>query len=377
MNDAKKNTTLALTPGCAAGVGPELWARALRDAALDAQLRLVFCGSTALLNEGARRANVAADIAGDRVIFYGPGGERPVRCLLDDSEDHAVGVNPGVPNDAAIKAQRRALLEAVDLASMGAAQAIVTGPVRKAALQEVRGQSFVGQTELFAHFLGDEVGEPLMCFDGGPFVLGLATAHMPLKDVAGAITPELLEHKIHRLADATARLRGKAPRDLVILLLGVNPHAGEGGLLGDEESVAIAEAKRRLGAALFSLKGPAAADGFFARVVTREAEKHLPDAVLAMHHDQGLGPYKILAKGGGVNVTWGLKVPRTSPDHGTGDAVAGKGVADASSMVAALELGARLAMPQAKPRTLSEPVMDMGPSVFNTETLPIFNEGDD
>jgi 4-hydroxythreonine-4-phosphate dehydrogenase len=377
MNTAKKNITVAMTPGCAAGVGPELWAHAIRDAKLDPSIRLVFTGSPALLNEGARRANIPADLNGDRVVFYSQSGERAVRCLLDDAEDRAVGVNPGVPNDNAIVAQRRALLEAVDLAAMGAAHAIVTGPVRKSALSEVRGQSFVGQTELFSHFLGDDHGDPLMCFTGADFVLGLATAHLALRYVPDAITADLLEHKIERLVDATARLTGKAKRDLTILLLGINPHAGEDGLLGHEEKDAVAEAKKRLGAALYAIKGPAAADGFFARVVTKEAEKRLPDAVLAMHHDQGLGPYKILAKGGGVNVTWGLKVPRTSPDHGTGDAVAGKGIADASSMVAALELGARLALPQSAKPTLSEPVMDMGPSVFNTETLPIVNEGDD
>jgi 4-hydroxythreonine-4-phosphate dehydrogenase len=135
-------------------------------------------------------------------------------------------------------------------------------------------------------------------------------------------------------------------------VLGVNPHAGEGGLLGRDELDVVEPALERIRAAHdATVVGPVPADGFFADVARARGKRAaLPHAVLAMSHDQGLGPYKLLSAGHGVNVTWGLRVPRTSPDHGTADAIAGQGIAESSSMQAAIEAAWTLSAPKRRPR---------------------------
>lgn len=266
------------------------------------------------------------------------GRERVVAC-----EEHAplqVRNGPYGPFDeAALAFQREALLAAARGAKEGRFDAIVTGPIRKQALQDVEGRAFPGQTELLHHYLGADDDEALMCFAGGPFVLGLATVHVPLREVTTTLATARVELCLSRLDDAASRVLGAATPRLVVL--GVNPHAGEGGLLGTEERDVLVPALDDARARGLHVEGPLPADGFFASLA-RRAPDALPHGVLAMHHDQGLAPYKLLAGGKGVNLTWGLVVPRTSPDHGTADDIAGKGVADPSSTTAALELAARL-----------------------------------
>jgi 4-hydroxythreonine-4-phosphate dehydrogenase len=331
-----------VTPGCPAGVGPEVVAAALARAVFDDEsIACTFLGPAELLSWAAAIVGVRAEVLpGEpvRVRLAANGRERVLEV-----EEHAplqVREGPyGPVDEAALRFQREALLAAVEGAREGRFHAIVTGPVRKPALQDVRGHAFPGQTELVHHFLGADEDEPLMCFTGGPFVLGLATVHLPLREVSDALTRERLRLCLRRLADATRRVLGvDAPR---LAVLGLNPHAGEGGLLGHEEQDVIRPALEEARAQGFLVEGPLPADGFFASLRHR-APGAVPQGVLAMHHDQGLGPYKLLAEGRGVNLTWGLKVPRTSPDHGTADDLAGMGVADASSTKAALELAARL-----------------------------------
>jgi 4-hydroxythreonine-4-phosphate dehydrogenase len=312
---------IGITLGCPAGVGPEVVAAALAGAALPADTSLVLFGSLAALRQGALAAGVALDQAALRVV------DVPLASSW-----------AGQADDEAVRFQRESLLCAIEAAAAGELSALVTGPIRKRALQEVEGRSFPGQTELLHHFLARDDEGPLMCFTGGPFVLGLATVHLPLREVTAELSVGRVLTSLLRLHDVARRLCGEERPALVAL--GVNPHAGEGGLLGDEEQrvivPALEEARRRG----LRVEGPLPADGFFAHARRRAVQ---PAAVLAMHHDQGLAPYKILAEGRGVNLTWGLKVPRTSPDHGTADDIAGKGLADAASMQAALELACRLA----------------------------------
>jgi 4-hydroxythreonine-4-phosphate dehydrogenase len=340
--------TLGLTPGCPAGVGPEVTVAALArladEAALPPTLRLRFFASPALLLEGARRAGVVAHRHGDTVTL-GPtdGAHVAVTCAVDDAHDHGVGVAPGVITDAALVAQREGLLRACVAAARGDVHALVTGPVRKSALV-VGDERFPGQTELVHKHLHDDDGPPLMVFSGGPFVLGLLTVHVPLVDVAALVTPAAVARAVTRLGEAARALGGHAHPHVVVL--GVNPHAGEGGLLGREDNDVVAPVVARLAAAGLDVTGPVAADGFFADVARHRqgrATMRGVHAVLAMHHDQGLAPYKLLAGGEAVNVTWGLRVPRTSPDHGTADALAGTGRADPSSMAAAILTALKLA----------------------------------
>lgn len=334
---AARPLRLGLTPGCPAGIGPEVLARALVESRLPRGTTLRFFASPALLAMGARRAGVPCAIQGARVELGSARRRILVEAAAPQADDAAARTRPGKPDERALACQRDALVSACRAAAAGTVDALVTPPVRKGALV-VEGVAFSGQTEVFHALVAPEFPPPLMVFVGGPFVLGLATVHLPLRDVGDALTAERLDRALAHLHAAARRVTGKrAPR---LVVLGVNPHAGEGGLLGREELDVVAPALERARARGLRVQGPVPADGFYA---DHARGRPPPDAVLAMHHDQALAPYKLLCAGEGVNVTWGLPVVRTSPDHGTADALAGKGKASPASMRQALETALRLA----------------------------------
>lgn len=334
---SRKALRLGLTPGCPAGIGPEVLARALVEAELPKDARLRFFSSAAVLALGAKRAGVPW-VFEEPFLVLGRGRRRVrVEVAAPDPGEPGSRTRPGRPDDAALQCQRDALVRACVAAAAGNLEALVTGPVRKRALV-VDGEVFPGQTEVFHAVVAPEFPPPLMVFVGGPFVLGLATVHLPLADVSAALTPTLLDRALDHLHAAARKVtRKRAPR---LVVLGVNPHAGEGGLFGREEQEVVAPAIARARARGCKVEGPVPADGFYA---DHARGRPPPDAVLAMHHDQALAPYKLLCAGEGVNVTWGLPVVRTSPDHGTADALAGKGKASCLSMRQALETAVRLA----------------------------------
>ncbi len=246
--------------------------------------------------------------------------------------DRSAGI-PGKPAARSAAAAMAALDEAVRRLKNGSADAVVTGPVSKEGLQAL-GFPFPGQTEFFAHAFGlEEFG---MLLTGDTLTVGLATIHEPLAKV-----PELLtEERIVRIGLLTAgflKRRGiSSPR---IAVAGLNPHAGESGAFGDEEIRIITPAIGALNASgQGAFTGPAVPDAIF-----RDAARGHFDAVLAMYHDQGLIPLKLLDFDTAVNVTLGLPKPRTSPDHGTAFSIAGKNLADPSSMIAAIRLACELA----------------------------------
>lgn len=217
-----------------------------------------------------------------------------------------------------------------DLAS-GKVDVLVTAPIDKHAMQQA-GFAYPGHTEYLQHMAGVE-GGVLMLLIGEGLRVGTVTGHIPLKDVAGTITTELIITKARLLHQSLLRDLGVAtPR---IAILGLNPHAGDGGALGSEDKERIAPAVRRLNDEGILAMGPYPADGFFGS----GGYKHF-DGVLAMYHDQGLAPFKALSFGHGVNFTAGLPVVRTSPDHGTGMDIAGQGLADEGSFRAAIWLAA-------------------------------------
>lgn len=246
--------------------------------------------------------------------------------------DRSAGV-PGKPDSRSAAAAMAALDESVTILREGGAAAVVTGPVSKEGLQSL-GFPFPGQTEYFAHACGvEDFG---MLLSGASLTVGLATIHEPLARVPGLLNGAEIE-RIGWLTAGFLRRRGIVrPR---IAVAGLNPHAGENGAFGDEETRIIRPAVERLnraGGADFS--GPAVPDAVF-----REAAQGGFDAVLAMYHDQGLIPLKLLDFDNAVNVTLGLPFPRTSPDHGTAFAIAGRSQADPSSMIAAIRLACELA----------------------------------
>lgn len=247
--------------------------------------------------------------------------------------DRSAGV-AGKPNDRSAAAALASLEVAAEKLRDGMVDAVVTAPVCKIGLQRL-GFAYPGQSEFFAAALGVE--DFAMLLTGERLTVGLATIHEPLMRVPELLTVDGIV-SVGRLMADFLRLRGLAcPR---IALAGLNPHAGEGGAFGDEEERVIEPAVGRLretGMADFS--GPHVPDAIF-----RDAAGGRYDAVLAMYHDQGLIPLKLLDFEHAVNVTLGLPRPRTSPDHGTAFDIAGKGVADPRSMRAAIRLACELAM---------------------------------
>lgn len=242
------------------------------------------------------------------------------------------GHDPGRPSDDSARAAARWLEEAAGKLLSGEWQGVVTGPVSKNALHRV-GYAFPGQTEFFASRAGVE--DFAMCLTGGRLTVALVTAHVPLAQVPSLLTKsEIL--RVGRLLEGFLRRRGIVrPR---IAVAGLNPHAGESGDLGGEEIGMIAPAVAELAdGADFS--GPHPPDTVFHRAVSGEF-----DGVLCMYHDQGLIPLKLHAFDEGVNVTLGLPFVRTSPDHGTAFDIAGRGLARAESMLAAMRLAAELVL---------------------------------
>lgn len=259
-------------------------------------------------------------------------GGFPPECEFEVLGERAAGV-PGKPDVRSAQAALDALELAAHRLRTGEADAVVTGPVCKDALQRI-GFEYPGQTEFFANALG--VRDYGMLLTGPTLTVGLATIHEALAAVPRLLTEEAIL-RISQLTAAFLRRRGIAwPR---IAVAGLNPHAGEHGAFGDEEAKVIVPALGRLkllDPGVFH--GPAVPDAVF-----RNAARGEFDAVIAMYHDQGLIPLKLLDFDSAVNVTLGLPKPRTSPDHGTAFGIAGKGIADPSSMRAAIRLACELA----------------------------------
>jgi len=260
---------------------------------------------------------------------------------VPDSTEYVVlgrqpNCKPGEPTPETARAAAAALEEAVTLARRGELEAIVTGPVHKARMYEV-GFRFPGQTEFFAERCN--VKDFAMCLTGGKLTVALVTAHIPLSKVPSALKRSEIV-RVGLLLAQFLRSRSKnAPR---VAVAGLNPHAGESGKLGIEEIEIIAPAVQELQSRIedgeSKIVGPVSPDTVFHRAIEGEF-----DAVLCMYHDQGLIPLKLHAFHSGVNVTLGLPFPRTSPDHGTAFEIAGKGVARADSMIAAIKLAVELA----------------------------------
>ena len=294
---------LAVTLGDPRGIGPEVVARALGESPLAADVVLV--GPDDQLGGIPARSRVS-------VGEWGHDASRG-----DDARAAAAG-----------RVSVRSIERAVWLARAGEVDAVVTGPVEKRALH-LAGYRFPGVTELLSHLTGDI--PTAMMLTAGQLRVVLVTTHIALREVPQRLSSEGIVAVGRITATALARWWGLvAPR---LALCALNPHAGEGGLFGDEDERILRPAAEQLGAA-----GPLPADTVFVRALRGEF-----DAVLAPYHDVGMTAVKVAGFGKGVNVTLGLPFPRTAPDHGTAFDIAGKGIADAGSMRAALELATQLA----------------------------------
>jgi 4-hydroxythreonine-4-phosphate dehydrogenase len=336
---------LAVSLGDPAGVGPELiceaWARR-EEARLPA---FYVTGGQRLLIAAAKRRGL--DIPVGRVVGIAE-VERafqevlPVLGGLGDAD-----YRPGEPTvdgaRLALTSLERAISQAVDGSLLAVpASGVVTGPIAKALLAEV-GFAHPGQTEFVAAACGVAAGEAVMLLAGPSLKAVPLTVHCALADVPALITSELIVRRARIVARA---MRGDfaiaAPRLAVAAL---NPHAGEGGRMGREEIEVIAPAIEQLRAEGIDASGPHPADSLFA-----PRARATYDVVLAMYHDQALVPLKALDFDQGVNVTLGLPVVRTSPDHGTAFGIAGKGVADSGAMIAAIRMAGEIAARRAAAR---------------------------
>ncbi len=287
---------IAITVGDQAGNGPEIVARAAADPSVRA-----VC----------------------EPIVFGPPLDARVRA--------------GEVSAAAGRAAYDTIVRAVEAAKTGAVDAIATAPVNKLAFA-MAGLEWKGHTDLLAHLCGTP--RVAMMFHSPPLKVVLLTVHVPLAEVAAHITPGLVDHTIQLTTAAMTAFGSARPR---LALAGLNPHAGEGGVIGSEDDRVLAPAVARARASGVTIEGPIPGDTVFVRASRGEF-----DCVIACYHDQGLIPVKLLAFGTAVNVTIGLPIIRTSVDHGTAFDIAGKGVADPGSMIAAVKLAASMASARVK-----------------------------
>lgn len=323
--------TIAITMGDPAGIGPEIIMKALARPEVHAWCRPLVIGDAARL----RRAGdiVGARLTVDSLDTPAAADFRPERVACVDLElvppDLPFGATSAIAGEAAFRCVERA----VRIVESGDAQAICTAPLSKEALHAA-GHRYPGHTELLAALTGTP--EVSMMLVAPKLRVIHVTTHMGLLDAVERIDASLVERVIERAHVTLVRAGIRAPR---IGVCGINPHAGENGLFGrGEEGEKIEPAVRRCRARGWNVGGPLPADTLFFLAARGDF-----DIVVAMYHDQGHAPIKVLGLESGVNITVGLPVVRTSVDHGTAFDIAGKGIADERSLVEALRQAAQLA----------------------------------
>ncbi|WP_329530246.1 4-hydroxythreonine-4-phosphate dehydrogenase PdxA [Streptomyces sp. NBC_01450] len=328
---------IAVTMGDGAGIGPEVVVAALLDDAVLTQCRPVVIGDAQRLREAARILGLDCEIAAvehPRDAEFTPGRVNVVDLGLLPADLPWGKLSP-VAGDAAYMYIKRA----AELAVAGDVHAICTAPLNKEALHAA-GHIYPGHTELLAHLTGTE--EVSMMLSTEKVKVIHVTTHIGLIDAVNRIEPGLVERTVRRGHEAMVRAGVPNP---VIGVCGINPHAGENGLFGyGEEEEKIVPALEKLRAEGVDARGPLPADTAFFL-----ASRGDYDLIVAMYHDQGHGPVKVLGIEAGVNLTVGLPVIRTSVDHGTAFDIAGTGTAEAGSMVEALRQAAGMAALPAVP----------------------------
>lgn len=334
MSDCLHRRPIAVSMGDPAGVGPEVIARAW-EKRVDHDLPVFVAIGDAAAIEAVWDGPIARidDMEAACAAFS---GALPVWHLGD-----AGPITPGEPNPAGAGSALLALETAIGFTRNGASAALVTGPVSKHELQGI-GYTHPGQTEFIAERCGVMASNAVMMLAGPSLRVVPLTIHIPLIEVPERLTTDLILSRARVVVRGLVRDFGiENPR---IAIAGLNPHSGESGRLGDEEVRVIQPAVDILLAEGVDIEGPLAADALFAPPVRIRY-----DAILCAYHDQALAPFKALHFHDGVNLTLGLPIIRTSPDHGTAFNIAGKNMADPMPMIAAIRTAAFLA--EARDRT--------------------------
>ena len=318
--DQTTRAPLAVTCGDPAGIGIEIFLAARKDIGPDIPMVLF-----------ADRQHLPRDIP--VTLFQPDAAPPPPDHIWLHQIDFSKPAHPGRPDQRNAAGVIAAIEQAVRLTQAGQMAGLCTAPIHKAILQDGAGFQFPGHTEFLAHLCGVE--QVVMMLTCPALSVVPLTIHIPISDVPNSITREVFHSTAHILHEALRRDFGiAAPR---ISVAGLNPHASEGGKIGREDIDQITPWIAELQSAGLSITGPHSADTMF-----HPKARAGYDAALCMYHDQALIPIKTLDFSGGVNVTLGLPIVRTSPDHGTAFDIAGKGLADASSMVQAIGCADRM-----------------------------------
>jgi len=313
---------IAITMGDPAGVGPELVLRAVADDAVLALIEPVIYGDIGVL-----------ELVSTRLGLPMPPRESVVEVSSIDTSRLKAGVASKEAGSAMIAAVERAVTDAL----AGVVAALVTAPINKETAH-LSGFEFPGHTEFIAHLCGGGLPVMMLCGPGAEDLkVALVTTHVSIRALPALIT----EERVFDIIEITSRsLKTLFAIEVPsIAVAGLNPHAGEGGIFGAEEDEVITPAITRARAAGLNVTGPEPPDTVFYRAVRKKEF----DAVVCMYHDQGLGPLKLLHFDDGINVTLGLPVIRTSPDHGTAYDIAWKGQASPLSLISAIETAAKMA----------------------------------
>lgn len=309
---------ILLTSGDPNGIGPEIILKIFSRSKLTEGIELFVCGNRKLFEAYS--------------TFFGFAGI-PYRRIIDVELPSGFEPKAGAVDKLAGRHAGDCIVRAVELCMKGKFDAFVTLPLSKKALN-LGGYKYPGHTEMITRLTG--MGKSLMLLHSAGLSVCLVTNHLPLSKVSSSINTRLIFEKVITANNSLVRDFGiRNPR---IALLALNPHGGDGGLLGREETDIITPAAERLRETGFNVSGPFPADGHFA---TGSYKRF--DLTVAMYHDQGLIPFKALSFGNGVNFTAGLPVVRTSPDHGTAFDIAGMGIADISSTIEAIKTAAMIA----------------------------------
>ncbi len=319
---------IAITMGDPGGVGPEIIVKALFCAEIREYCNPLIIGSADVLTEAIRLTGLPLKIRS----ISGMSDSRPETGTIELLDIKSLSsFKKNVPSKSAGRAFVKYIKKAVDLALRKEVDAVITAPISKESLK-MAGYKWPGHTELLAELTNTD--RFAMMFVSDKLKVILCTIHIPLKDVPKRISTKLVFETI-LLAETGAKMLGMdKPR---IAVAGLNPHAGESGIMGKEEMKSIIPAVQKAESAGLSVSGPYPPD-----VIFHKAYNGAFDIIVCMYHDQGLVPFKMLAFDTGVNVTVGLPIIRTSPDHGTAFDIAWKNMANPSSILEAIKLASKL-----------------------------------
>ena len=328
MNDANSVRKIAITMGEPGGVGPEVIVKSLVRADVRACCYPIVVGNAEIMRKAVELTGLPLKVK----LWSSLSGLRSAPGIIDVLDvTSRIPEKKGVPSRSSGLAFVKYIKKAVALALHGEVSAIVTAPVSKESMK-MAGYKWPGHTELLAELTGAK--DFAMMFVSDKLKVILCTIHVPLKEVPKKINKKLVFKTIMNAVKGTAMLGVENPR---IAVSGLNPHAGEAGIMGHEEPAAITPAIEKAQAEGINVSGPFPPDVVFHKAYNGEF-----DMVVCMYHDQGLIPFKMLAFDTGVNVTVGLPIIRTSPDHGTAFDIAWKNKANPSSMTEAIKLASRM-----------------------------------